>query len=212
MGRQRFQVVEDPGPSSDPLEGERRLVERARTDPSAFGELFDKYHDPILAYLVHRTADVALAQDLTSNTFFKALRGLSSFRWRRIPFSAWLYRIASNEAAGHHRRRRRLRSEPLERLAISLPDPAGGADRELAEAEERVAESRRFLELHRGISRLSPKYQEVVVLRYFENKSLAEIAEITGRSVGTVKSNLHRAQGRLRQLLDAASLERVDHG
>ena len=73
---------------------ERELVDRARKDPAAFGRLFDAHYDAILNYILHRTADVHLAHELASNTFFIALRKLWQFKWRKVPFSAWLYRIA----------------------------------------------------------------------------------------------------------------------
>jgi RNA polymerase sigma-70 factor (ECF subfamily) len=79
------------------LEAERLRIEQAKTDPQAFGELFDEYYDTIVRYVVRRTADVAVAQDITSEVFIKAFKHLLSFRWQGVLFSAWLYRIAMNE-------------------------------------------------------------------------------------------------------------------
>ena len=72
------------------------LVERAKTQPEAFGHLYDRYYSVVLNYLYRRTLDVALAEELTSNTFFKALRALGGYE-SRGKFLAWLYRIAGNE-------------------------------------------------------------------------------------------------------------------
>lgn len=180
---------------------ERDLVERARTDPSAFGELFDRHHDAIFHYVLHRTADVATAQDLTAETFLRALRHLDRFRWRRLPFSAWLYRIASNQCVDHQRRRRVRRALGLEQIDEPPAPVASAADHEVLEAERKLGEQHAFLELHRAIRQLKQRDQEVLVLRYFEDKPLAEIADITGRPVGTVKSLIHRAVARLRKRL-----------
>jgi RNA polymerase sigma-70 factor (ECF subfamily) len=188
---------------TETLESERELIERARREPDAFGALFDRYHDAIFGYLLHRTAHVTLAHELTSNTFFKAMSRLDRFRWRRLPFSAWLYRIASNEVADHHRARRCFPTETLDR-ARAVADPAVEADREIIEAEKAMARDRLFSRLHRAISRLSLKYQEAIVLCYFERKSVREIGAITGVSEGTVKARLHRARARLRSLLEDA--------
>ena len=69
----------------------------AQSDAAAAGQLFDKYHPEIIRYVYHSTLDHAAAQDITSNVFFSAFRHLGRFRWRRIPFPAWLCRIATNE-------------------------------------------------------------------------------------------------------------------
>ena len=75
---------------------EAELVERARTQPEAFGHLYDRYYGVVLNYVFRRTLDVALAEELTSNTFFNALRALGVYE-NRGKFLAWLYRIAGNE-------------------------------------------------------------------------------------------------------------------
>ena len=70
------------------LEQEKQLVGRAKNDPVAFGELYDRYYSRILGYIIKRTANIELAQDITSEVFFKALNNLHKFHWRDIPFSA----------------------------------------------------------------------------------------------------------------------------
>ncbi len=187
---------------SDLFPGEQTLVEQARRDPRAFGRLFDRYHDDILNYILHRTANVHLAQELTSNTFFKALKKLWQFRWRGAPFSAWLYRIASNEVNEYFRLNKRFPAVEIESVHERLDDPGLASDREIIEAEAQVMQNAAFLELHAAISRLKPRYQEVVVLKYFENKKISEIGCITRKSEGTIKSLLHRALKKLRAELE----------
>ena len=72
-------------------EFEENLVKRAKKDPEAFGLIYDKYYQPIFGYILRRTANVALAEDLTAQTFLKALKSLWRFRWQNVPISAWLY-------------------------------------------------------------------------------------------------------------------------
>ena len=183
---------------------EQALVEKARQDPQAFGQLFDRYYPDILNYLIHRTANVALAQELCSNTFYTALRKLWQFKWRGLPFSAWLYRIASNEANAWFRKHRNYQTVPLEAIGDRLPDQFNDADRELLAAEEKLQSDIMYIELHRSIARLKPRYQEVIVLRFFEKKKIREIAEIRNTTNGTIKSRIHRAIKLLREELETA--------
>lgn len=190
---------------------ERTLVEQAKSDPLAFGWLFDNYYDPILNYILHRTANVHLAQELASNTFYKALRKLWQFKWQKIPFSAWLYRIASNEVNEFYRKHKSFHLVQIEPYVDQFDDPASAADREIHLAEQKVAKRKLFLELHEGIAQLQPRYQEVVVLKYFEGKKISEIAQVLGKSEGTIKSLLHRAHKQLQAKLHAAHLEYVQN-
>ena len=183
------------------LEQEKDLVERARKDAEAFGELYDLYYPKVFGYILRRTGSVEIAQDITSEVFFKALKNLGQFRWRGIPFSSWLYRIATNEIASYFRKNkyRRLRLEEASDTA-STSNPS--TETEVLEAEEKLHRHEDFLLLHEKISQLPLKYQEVITLRFFENKRVRDISEILGKREGTVKSLLHRGLERLRSLME----------
>ncbi len=88
------------------MDSERALIERARTSASAFGQLYEIHYSAILNYLYHRTLNVSAAEELTSNTFFKALNAIPSYR-HKAPFRAWLYRIALNELHMYFRKEKR---------------------------------------------------------------------------------------------------------
>ncbi len=183
------------------LEQEKELVERAKNDPEAFGELYDRYYSPIFGYVLRRTADIEIAQDITSEVFFKALKNLRQFRYRGFPFSSWLYRIASNEIANYFRKNKRGQiclDEVSNSISISNPS----AETELLEAEAELKRHEDFVLLHQSISKLPVKYQEVITLRFFENKQVKEISEILGKREGTVKSLLHRGLEKLRELME----------
>lgn len=177
---------------------EAKLIEAARKDPDAFGILFDKYYKPILNYTLRRVADVAVAQDLTSETFVKAYTKLWQFRFRGVGFSAWLYRIATNEIRMYYRGKRPLSLDQLmESTGFDLRDELNLTE-ELMNAETHVERHQEFLKVQRVLQTLPLHYQEVIALRFFEEKSLKEIAEILGKREGTVKSLLSRGLEKLR--------------
>ncbi len=182
------------------LQNESRLVAAARKDPEAFGALFDAYHPKILAYLVHRTGEMALAQDLAAETFYKALTKLWQFRFRSISFSSWLYRIATNEMNMHFRKKRFGSLDHL--MQVNGFDVADDLDlvEELKTAEEALKRKKDFLALQAKLVLLPSLYQTVIVLRYLEEKEIAEIAEIVGKREGTVRSLISRGLQKLRML------------
>ena len=85
------------------MKEEKELIKKAQKDPEIFSQLYDRYYPQIFGYVLKRVANLEVAQDITSETFFKALRKLWQFRWQNISFSAWLYRIANNEIANYSR-------------------------------------------------------------------------------------------------------------
>lgn len=179
------------------LEEEKKLVEKAKKDPETFGELYDIYYSKIFGYILKRVADIEIAQDITSETFLKALKNLWSFRWRNIPFSSWLYRIASNEIANFFRKKKPTIS--LEKTAE--PFSNSNPFNEIIETQELLKRHKDFLFLQKEITKLSFRYQEVITLRFFEKKKIKEIAEILGKKDGTIKSLLHRGIKELSKLM-----------
>ena len=183
------------------LEQEKELVERAKNNTAAFGELYDRYYSQIFGYVFRRTASIEIAQDVTSEVFFKALKNLGQFRWRGTPFPSWLYRIATHEIANYFRKNKHGQFCLKEvSNSISLSNPS--AETELIEAEAELKRHEEFLTLHQNISKLPVKYQEVIALRFFENKQVKEIGEILGKRKGTIKSLLHRGLEKLRKLME----------
>jgi RNA polymerase sigma-70 factor (ECF subfamily) len=183
------------------IEQEREVVERAKNNAEAFGELYDQYYSQIFGYVLKRTANIEVAQDVTSDVFFKAFKNLRQFRWCGVPFSSWLYRIATNEIANYF-----TKSKPwqfsLEEVSNSIGSSDPSTETELRQAEAELRRHEDFLTLHENISKLHLKYQEVIVLRFFEDKQLKEIGEILGKREGTVKSLLHRGLEKLRKLTE----------
>jgi RNA polymerase sigma-70 factor (ECF subfamily) len=185
------------------LYDERLIIERAKKDPEAFGVLVEHHYPAIFGYIHRRVQGWTDTQDLTSEVFFKAFKGFWRYRWQGIPFSAWLFRIATNEIRMYFRRGRRPNvslNQLMEEHGFEPADPQT-LNAEKLEAETRLKEYEDFLSLQSRILELPLKYQEVIMLRYFEKKSVREIAQILARKEGTVKSLLSRGIGRLRVLL-----------
>lgn len=173
---------------AESISKDKELVLAAKEDAEAFGRLYDKYYESIFRYIHHRTLDQALTEDLTSNTFFAALRHIGRYRWKQIPFGAWLYRIATNEIQMHYRRQKSVVASSVQNSALSV-----------SECSEIMEE---YALLHQAILKLKPIYQTVITLRFLEEKTIMEISQITGRKVGTVKSQIHRGVEQLRRILE----------
>ena len=181
------------------LDEEKELVEKARRNPEAFGALYDQYYSPIFNYVLRRVANIEIAQDITSEVFFRALKNLGKFRWQNISVSFWLYRIATNQITDHFRKNnhKTISLEEVKELTANFDLPS-----DFPQAEEELIRHEDFLLLHQNIAKLSIKYQEVIVLRFFEDKQIKDIARILGKREGTVKALLHRGLEKLRKLME----------
>jgi RNA polymerase sigma-70 factor (ECF subfamily) len=182
--------------SPEELKSEEELVKRAQHNREAFGELYEIYYQRIFNFALKRTANVQLALDITSVTFLKALNQIKKYRWRDVPFGAWLYRIASNEINDYYRKEGG-RVASIEQIS-ELADTSDYAD-EINHAEEELSKHEEFLRLHRKIAELPEMYQEVITLKFFEKKKIREMVNILGKKEGTIKSLLHRGLEKLKE-------------
>lgn len=174
---------------------EADLVERAKQDPAAFGDLYQRYVDRIYSYIYYRTGNQQDAEDLTARTFFKALDHIKQYDDRGVPFSAWLYRIAHNLVANWHRDRGRRRELALEDQAHLPHGPAN---------PERLAEASEAREaLMSAIRRLPSDRQQLILLKFSDSMPNAQIGTIMGRSEGAIKSLYHRTLLALREDLQS---------
>ncbi len=173
------------------LDNDQILIEQAKRDPQAFARLYDRYVDRIYRYAYRQTGDEALAQDVTAVTFERALHHLKRYEWRGQSVLAWLYRIARNEAISQQRKRKWL-----------TPWRMAGQT-ETRATETAVLHHQRHETLHRALSRLSAKDREIISLRFFEELSGEEVAEVLGCSPNTMYVRLHRALKRLQSQLEA---------
>ncbi len=167
------------------------LIERAKTDPEAFGQLYERYVDRIYNYVYYRTGNVADAEDLTARIFERAIKHIGNYRDQGVPFSAWLYRIAHNLVANWHRDRSR-------RKIVSIDDVSQWVvtDHGPEFATQLMQDKEALLE---AIGRLPADRQELLIFKFVELMSNAEIGAIMGRSEGAIKSLYHRTLLSLRE-------------
>ncbi len=184
--------------SSEEDEGERTrliaLVELARGgDVDAFGLLYDHYHPQVYRFLIHRTRSVPLAEDLTSETFFRALRRLPDFRWQGKDFGAWLMTIARNLTVDHFKSGR-VRME-------STTEDMSRHDDVTESTEDAVLAALTHEVLLEALQRLSTEQRDCLVMRFLQGLSIAETAAVLGRSEGAVKQLQLRGVRNLAKLL-----------
>jgi RNA polymerase sigma-70 factor, ECF subfamily len=156
-------------------------------DRKALEELYLLHFDRIYSYLHLTVGNRHDAEDLTNQTFVKMLESIDRFEWRKVPFSAWLFRIARNLAVDHFRARRRV--QPQE----EPPEPAD-PQRSAEEEALHAIGGRSMLEM---IQELSDEQQQVLTLKFAFDFSNSEAAAILGKTEGAVKSLQHRALARL---------------
>lgn len=172
---------------------EQTLIERCRTagDERAFAELVDRYKDLVYGMVTRLTPDRSHVDDLAQEVFLKVHRGLPYFRGE-ARLSTWIYRIVVNVCAGD-RGRRRI-EVPFARDADGSVVEPGAADASFADLELRDR-------LEKAIARLPPHYRVLIAAHYLKGVQYDALAEALNLPMGTVKTHLHRAKRRLRELL-----------
>jgi RNA polymerase sigma-70 factor (ECF subfamily) len=186
---------------------EKELIERARVDPRAFGELYDTYYPKISGYVYRITGDYSLAGDITSETFLKAFLAMGSFKWKGISISSWFFRIATNELNQFFRRQRYT---PRTMTDLGVPELIAWDNRHALghESNETVARMdglEEFEGVRRLLQTLPPVYQQVIALRYFEDLSIRDIGQILKKKEGTVKSLLSRGLDKLKKMMEGTA-------
>ncbi|HEY8642107.1 MAG TPA: sigma-70 family RNA polymerase sigma factor [Candidatus Dormibacteraeota bacterium] len=172
---------------------ETGLVQRAKLDPAAFGELYDRYFSQIYRFVYSRVRDQSAAEDVTSEVFVKALRGIGRYQDTGRPFSAWLYQIAVNAVNDRYRSLR-----PTEDIDSQISISTGGPS--LDEIAIQNEEVRRIWTL---VETLPGPQRTAMVLKFQEDMKIDDIAAVMGKSPGAVKLLIHRGVTRLRENVGA---------
>ncbi len=174
------------------MQEEHDLIRKAQGyDPDAFGEIYERFYNGVYRYIFYRVGEQSLAEDLTMEVFVKAMEAIDTYSFRGVPFSAWLYRIASNLVVDHFRRQPSQSAVSLEeKLVASLEHPTGVLESEFAHHQ-----------LRRALSELTDDQQQVVILKFVDGLSNLEVAQILGKTEGAVKSLQHRALASLGRVL-----------
>lgn len=169
-------------------EDERGLVERAKHDPVAFGDLYDRHFLQIYRFVYSRVRDQATAEDVTSDVFMKALRSIGRYQYTGRPFSAWLYQIAVNAVADKFRAGRPTEDIDDQR-DLAIPDPP------VEEVAARRDELRRIWAV---VETLPVQQRTAMVLKFQEDMKIEDIAVAMGKTQGAVKLLIHRGVTKVR--------------
>lgn len=167
---------------------ERLLIEAAQRDRARFAELYTRNFHAVYAYVARRAASRDETEDVTSEVFHQALAKLDKFEWRGTPFIAWLIKIAANTMADRWQKQKREAADPL---------PDEPSDHRMQDIERQAA-------LFQLVEKLPPDQRRVIVMRFLEQKTIAEIAREFHRSDGAIKQLQFRALGKLRESLEGA--------
>ena len=175
--------------SSASMQEEWVIIEAAQKNPAAFRPLYDKYFEQIFRFIFRRTASKDLSADICSQVFLKAMQKIGGYQYKGVPFSAWLYRIASNEVAQYYRDEKKNRVVSIESTQLSDL---------IEEIEEKENENLRKAMID-AIDTLKPNDLQLIELRFFEQRPFKEIAEIVGITESNAKVKTYRILERLKR-------------
>jgi RNA polymerase sigma-70 factor, ECF subfamily len=173
---------------------ERLLIEVAQRDPARFAELYELNFSRVYAYIARRVGNREDAQDLTAEVFRRALANLGKFEWRGVPFAVWLFKMAANAIADRWKRAARETGNPSPDVA---QDRSSAVEPDLEEIERRAR-------LSQFVQRLPADQRRVIELRFAEEMSIREIAQVLRRTEGAIKQLQFRALETLRQRMGKA--------
>lgn len=179
--------------TEEEIRSENERVERARREPRLFGELYEKYFDRIYYFILRQTDDEDLAGDLCSQSFVNALNNLPKYQFRGLPFSAWLYKIASNEVNKYYRKKKIQQVFSLEEVKVrNLVEQASSVTSDSWDEEQ-------IEKLLTHLKDLPTEMLQVLNLRFFEDKDFREIAYILEITESGAKMRTYRALDQLRK-------------
>lgn len=168
---------------------EVELIRRAQTDVNQFAPLYNKYYFRVLSFIYRKVESRDIADEATAQTFYKALENLHKYEYKGLPFSSWLFRIASNELNQLFRKNKVRRTVSIDDEAVKSLE---------IEIDEQNNDGKKQ-RLKDALQSLSLEELEIVDLRYFENRSFSEVCEITGLKESAAKMRMHRALKKLKE-------------
>ncbi|HNT26441.1 MAG TPA: RNA polymerase sigma factor [Anaerolineales bacterium] len=181
-----------------PESDEHTLIAAAQQDPQHFDPFYRRYVPRIYAYAYRQTGSREVAEDITASTFEKALAHIDSYRPQGSSPAAWLYKIALNEIRKNYWKQRLLR-------------PLHEADTSPVNVEQAVQAHEQTRVLWAALAHISQADRQLLTLRFFEELSSAEVANILGCSLPQLYLRLHRALKRLRKQIDHQAIEGVSY-
>ena len=180
--------------SSEAIQQEWQEIQLAQTNPSAFRPLYNRYYEPVFRFIYRRTSEQNLAADICSEVFFKAMQKLPAYQFRGVPFSAWLFRIATNEITQHFRNSQKIRTVQVETTTLpNLMEEIGVGQEDSEETVQKV--------LLPALNQLKIKDLELIEMRYFEQRPFKEIADTLEISESSCKMRVYRILERLKKII-----------
>ncbi|RMG88007.1 MAG: sigma-70 family RNA polymerase sigma factor [Bacteroidetes bacterium] len=173
------------------MDAEWQEIQAAQTDPARFKPLYDRYYEPIFRFIYRRTDDTSLTADLCSVVFLKAMQRIKDYTFQGVPFSAWLFRIASNEVAQHFRSSKKNRVVSIESRSLY----------EMVEEISEAPDERIRTALIEALEELRPRDLLIIEMRFFEKRPFKEIADLLGITESNAKVRTYRVLERLKKLI-----------
>jgi len=181
---------------------ERKIIVQAKKDPEAFGRLYDKYYPQIYGFILKRTGNVEVAQDLVSETFFAAVKNIWRYKITNRPFKAWLYKIAVAQIGQYYRNKKTVCEITLDESPELIASKEYNSDSQAIENEEITEVKLLQKEVHELLLKLPDVQHTIIILRYFENRKVKDIARILDLKENTVKSHLRRSLKKLHNFIN----------
>jgi RNA polymerase sigma-70 factor, ECF subfamily len=179
-----------------PAPDEQTLIDSCKAGKlEDFSLLYDRYADPIYRYIRYRVRDTALAEDLASQTFLRAMEKIKAYDGRKGTFSGWLYRIARNGVIDHYRSHKQV--DPIDETF----DVAGDDD-----ATRGLSQSMAKKQVDEMLRSLDADKREILLLRIWDGLSYQEIAQVTGKTETNCKVIVSRTLASLRETFPTAAL------
>jgi len=182
--------------SAEQLQDEKQLILNAQDNPKAFEPLYNAYFESIFRFVYQRVDQKTEASDITQQVFLKALCSLKSFRFKDVPFSAWLYRIAINEISSYYSlsKKNRIVSADITKL-LNIVEDTGSENKE--EQLERIT---------RCLTTLNSNDLLLIEMRFFEQISFKEIGEILKITENNAKVKLYRVVDKIKEKVNAFTI------
>lgn len=180
---------------------EEWLVTKAKTDKSAFMELYKIYYPKLFVFLLARTRNKEIAEDIAQETFAKAIAAIKNFEYKGHSFGSWLFKIAQNEMISDWRKRKRLISSSPEEIEQAAGS-AVSAEREFILQEASAEENHRLQRVLEALEQLSLEEKNIITLKYISNLSYKEISHLMKKRQNTLAVALYRALKKLKEILE----------
>ena len=183
--------IEEKSQPQQESQTEESVIRKSQADPEAFRPLYERYFKRIFLFVLHRVADKSTAPDITSQVFLKALLNIGRFKFRGLPFSSWLFRIALNECNDYFRKNSRYRIVTIEDKVVEhLFEELTSASR-----EEHLRQ-----QLPAILQKLSSEELQLIELRFFEQRPFKEVADISGITETYAKVKVYRILQKMKKL------------